>query len=222
MNQELQFENMNLYTLVLGPVRTNCYVLLNTKTKEAVIVDPADRAGDITGFLKEKGVTLQAILLTHGHFDHIMGAAALAQEHHVKIYANLKEKELLARSDMNYSDTLGLEYGMEPDEFFTDGTVFQFAGFSIQTIDTPGHTAGGTCFYLKEQNILFSGDTLFRDTIGRTDLPTGSFSTLLSSVKGKLMQLPDEVQVFPGHGAVTSIGYERVNNEYLNEEKLWE
>ncbi|ROR25266.1 glyoxylase-like metal-dependent hydrolase (beta-lactamase superfamily II) [Mobilisporobacter senegalensis] len=222
MKEDSIIGNLHIHICILGSVRTNCYILCNKLTNEAIVIDPADQANVIIDYINNQNLLLKGVLLTHGHFDHILAAAAIAREYGVKIYANENERELLADSHMNFSKTAGCDYGMEPDEVLKDGQVLNLAGFKIKVIHTPGHTIGSSCYYLENEKVLFSGDTLFRETVGRTDLPTGNFSAIISSVKEILMLLEDEVLVYPGHGESTTIGYERENNEYLNVDRFWE
>lgn len=220
MKEDSMIGNLHIHICILGSVRTNCYILRNIVSNEAIVIDPADQASVIIDYINKEKLSLKGILLTHGHFDHILAAVQVANEYRVKIYANKDEKELLSDSYMNFSKTAGFDYGIELDESLEDGQVLNFAGFKIKAIHTPGHTIGGNCYYFEKEKVLFSGDTLFRDTVGRTDLPTGNFSEIISSLKDKLMLLEDEVLVYPGHGESTMIGYERENNEYLNTERF--
>lgn len=220
MREDIMTGNLCIHTLVLGLVQTNCYILFHKETKEAIVIDPADKPELIGEYINDKNLSLQGILLTHGHFDHILGAEKLAGESGVKIYANKNEKKLLADSYMNHSKTIGRDYTLQLKDTLEDGQILNMAGFTIQVIYTPGHTIGGTCYYLDNEKVLFSGDTLFRETVGRTDLPTGDFPALISSIKEKLMVLDSEVLVYPGHGEPTSIGYEREFNEYLYADRI--
>lgn len=199
--------------LVLGFVQTNSYIIGNTQTNQAIVIDPADRADLIIEELKKEDLTLAGILLTHGHFDHMLAARELATACEVKIYAHEAEEELLKTPELNLSvNFMGQQVGINADEYLVDGQEITLAGFHIRVIHTPGHTAGGCCYLLTDCNILVSGDTLFHGTVGRTDFPTGSFGTLMRSVKEKLFVLPDETKVLPGHEGTTTIGYEKLHN----------
>ena len=156
-----------------------------------------------------------AILLTHGHFDHI-GAANEVREHYgIKIYASCDEEKLLASPARNLSNAYGMSLKVTADVLHNDGDILELAGLKIKAIHTPGHTAGGTCYYFPYQNVVFSGDTLFCTSVGRTDFPKGSAAQIIRSIKEKLLPLPDETTVYTGHNDITTIGAERMYNPYL-------
>ena len=164
--------------------------------------------------LSEKGFTVEVILLTHGHFDHIGGAAELKKASGAKVYALTEEKKICRTPELNLSAQMPPVVTIEADEWLTDGQTVETAGISFQVIATPGHTVGGCCYYCKEGGFLFSGDTLFEESVGRTDFPTGSMSSLVRSVKEKLFVLPEDTNVYPGHGDITTIGREKQYNPY--------
>lgn len=199
---------------VLGMIGTNCYLVKNEDVKQAVLIDPADDAYMIQNMITMSGCELKAVLLTHGHFDHMTAAKAVCVKNHVNLYANEAEREMLADPQMNLSINYQEGVSIEADCWLKDGEQLHIAGMDISVIHTPGHTSGGTCYYFKEAGFLFSGDTLFMASVGRTDFPTGSMSQIVRSVKEKLMILTDDTKVFPGHGESTSIGYERKFNPY--------
>lgn len=215
-------DNLRMHNIVLGMVDTNCYIIVNENTKEGFIVDPADSADQIIAYIEKEHIVLKGILLTHGHFDHILAAAELSSYYRIPTYANKEEKELIATSSLNLSYSRGLDYGIEIQQLLEDGEIISLADFMIKAIHTPGHTRGGNCYYIEDKKLLLSGDTLFRETVGRTDLPTGNYATIIQSLREKLMLLEDDTLVCPGHGPYTSIGYERDNNPYVKEEGMWE
>lgn len=200
---------------ILGMVGTNCYLLCNTDTKECVLIDPADRADAISDMITESGCELKGILLTHGHFDHIMAADDVREKYGVKVYASCDEKNTLAMPHINLGEEYGMNLSLQADVWHNDKDILELAGFDIEALHTPGHTEGGTCYYIKNIGVLFSGDTLFCGSVGRTDFPGGSMSEIVRSIKDKIMALPDDTKVYPGHGEGTSVGYERVNNPFL-------
>ena len=200
---------------ILGMVGTNCYLLCNMDIKECVLIDPADSQDEISRMIDESGCSLKGILLTHGHFDHIMAADAIRDKYGVKVYASCDEKNTLEQPHINLGEAYGLKLSVKADVWHKDGEILKLAGFDIEALHTPGHTEGGSCYYVREIGVLFSGDTLFCGSVGRTDFPGGSMSEIVRSIKEKVMVLPDDTKVYPGHGEGTSVGYERVNNPFL-------
>lgn len=218
---EEQMDKLKIDKMILGMCATNCYFIHressenkdNKEKKEVVFIDPAEQGDKIYEVLNENGYEVKAIILTHGHFDHIMGVKALKEKSGAKVYAPRDEIELLEDADKNISSKWASAYTMKADEYFKDGDILNLIdGISCKVISTPGHTIGSVSFYFEEDGILFSGDTLFCESVGRTDFPTGSMSQLARSVKDKLFVLPDDVKVYPGHGPQTTIGYEKENN----------
>ena len=200
---------------VLGMVATNCYLLCNTDTKECVLIDPADNAGKISEMIEQSGCMLKGILLTHGHFDHIMAADEVRDKYNVKVYASAEEKNTLSTPHINLGEAYGMNLSVKADVWHNDGDILKLAGFDIKAIHTPGHTEGGCCYYIGEEHVLFSGDTLFHNSIGRTDLPTGSGSELVRSVREKLLVLPEDTRVYPGHMEETTISHEKKYNPFI-------
>lgn len=207
--------NLEIKTLVVGMIRTNCYVIENTSLKEAVIIDPADESSRIISYLQDNDLVCKAILLTHGHFDHIMAAEDIVEFSGAKIYIHEEEASLVMDPEKNASLYFRRNYSLTPDIRMKDSQILQLAGFEIKVIHTPGHTAGGVCYHMPLYNILFSGDTLFHTSIGRFDFPTGNKTQLITSINTRLLTLKDETIVYPGHGQSTSIGFEKENNHYL-------
>ncbi len=206
---------MKIEQYCVGQVQTNCYFAINEDTKETLIVDPGDSAPLLAGKIKDQGLKPQAVLLTHGHFDHAMAAEELAGMFGIKVYAHEREKETLEQPGINVSSMIGRRDSYHADVFVKDGEKLQLAGMELKVLHTPGHTEGGCCYYIEKEQVLFSGDTLFCQSVGRTDFPRGSMSQLVRSIKEKLLPLPDEVKVYPGHMGPTTIGMERVGNPFI-------
>lgn len=215
MENNLEGNGLHIQPLVVGMVQTNAYVISNENTKKAIVLDPGDDAERILSHLKSKGLELEAILLTHAHFDHILGVNDILNNKKVPVYAYEPEQELLEDVSLNCSTMIGNPTTISDVTYWKDQTSFEAIGYSIKVIGTPGHTKGSCCFYFKENDVLFSGDTLFMESVGRTDLPTGNSTRIMESVKG-LMDLPDDTIVYPGHGPATSISYERTHNPFVN------
>ncbi len=200
---------------VVGPVQTNCYFAINEKSNEVLIIDPGAGAAKLAEKIREQKLTPVAILLTHGHFDHAGASEELAEEFGIEIYAEEHEKETLDDPALNLSGWEGAQRTYHADHFLKDGQEIDLAGFHIRVFHTPGHTVGGACYYFSYQNAVFSGDTLFAQSVGRTDFPRGSAAAIIRSIEEKLMPLPDETTVYTGHNEITTIGTERMYNPYL-------
>ena len=213
---------MRVFNYVLGMIETNCYLIVNELSNQVIIVDPAEQAVRIQEKITEKQLDPVAILLTHGHFDHIMAATDLAREYDIPIYASEAEVELLQSPKLNLSVTVNHNYALTPDVEIKDNDSLELANMKIKVLHTPGHTAGGVCYYFPESEVLFSGDTLFSESVGRTDLPTGNSEVLLESIRTKLIVLSDDVKVYPGHGPSTTIAHEKTHNPYLYDENFWD
>ncbi len=211
-----KMENLEVERILAGAMRTNCYIVSDKVTKEALIIDPADEADKIKNSLLRGEKRPIAILLTHGHFDHIKAAKELKKEYDIKIYCMEEERKVLENPEYNLSSLFGTGFQVSADSFLKDGEQMQIGPFFITVIHTPGHTVGSACYYItkedKTEGILMSGDTLFHESVGRTDFPTGSASSLVHSVKEKLFCLDDSTPVYPGHDSFTTIGYEKQNN----------
>ena len=207
---------MELKRLVLGLVRTNCYIVYTEDTKKAVIIDPAADSRRITEEIEALGVTPEAVLLTHGHFDHMLAADSLRNGYHIPVCVLKEDAELVKVPTLNCSEQfLHMSYGISADEELTDGQVLKYLDGALRVIATPGHTEGSCCYYAETENILFSGDTLFQGSVGRTDLPTGRASQISLSIREKLFVLPEHTLVLSGHGEQTTIGEEKQYNPYV-------
>lgn len=197
---------------VIGSVQTNVYFVYDEVNKKALVFDPAGDGKGIYNKLKDAGIDVAAILLTHGHFDHIFGVKDLKEAAGVKVYASEDEDELLKTPSINCSEMVGRPCSITADVLLKDNEELDIDGIKFKVLFTPGHTEGSCCYYFEEDGILISGDTLFFCSCGRTDLPTGSGAKISRSLRDVLMKLPDDVQVYPGHGDSTTIGFERENN----------
>ncbi|MEE3392191.1 MAG: MBL fold metallo-hydrolase [Lachnospiraceae bacterium] len=210
-------DTYRLLFTVVGPIATNCYFLTHeaSDSDNTIIVDPGFDADTIIEFVLKHGLKPAAVLITHGHADHISAANEVKEYFNIDIYAPEAESKTLSSVDLNMSDLLFHEpVSVTADHWLKDREDTVICGFKIHCIHTPGHTPGGMCYYLPEEKILFSGDTLFRGSCGRTDFINGSTSDIIDSLKDKLFKLPTDTKVYPGHGMPTDIGFEKEYNVY--------
>lgn len=208
--------DLEIFQKTLGQLGTNCYIMVNHDTNACVVFDPADEAMVLKEIFDHPEFQLQAIFLTHGHIDHIGAAKALKDMYNVPIYASKEENDqILTKVGANLSAMFGNPMTLEADELLQDGQKVEIIGTTLTCILTPGHTAGGMCFYCEEMKSVIAGDTLFCESVGRTDFPTGSGSVLERSIREKLFTLPEDTKVFPGHMNMTTIGWEKENNPYF-------
>lgn len=200
--------------LVVGSYGTNCYILYRDGSNEVIFIDPAQHGEMIYQKLQQKGMVVKGILLTHAHFDHIGGASALRQLSGAKIYALDEEQDLCESTSLNISEWAGAPCTVKPNGYLKDGEEITIADVTCKVIATPGHTKGSCCYYVEEAGILVCGDTIFEESVGRTDFPTGSSSTLVRSIKDKIFTLPDETVLYPGHGDSTTVEHEKKYNPF--------
>lgn len=208
---------MILIRLVVGPLQVNCFIVADEKTKDAVVIDPGDDAGDILRVIKEKGLKVRYIVNTHGHFDHIGANKAIKDATGAEIVLHEADAPLMEAAPRQ-SVAFGMNSISSPpaDRYVRHGDVVAAGEVSLRVLHTPGHTPGGIS--LLEQGMVFTGDALFAGSIGRTDFPGGDLMTLITAIKENLMSLPDDTRVFSGHGPASTIGDERRENPFLNEE----
>ena len=211
-------KKLELQKCIVGSVYTNCYFLKNKENGELLIVDPGDEAKRIKKFIEDQELHPVAILLTHGHFDHVMAVDSVRAAYRIPVYAAEAEKETMHDASINLSINMGgAMLSIEADHWLKDGETITLLDQEVRCILTPGHTVGGMCFYFPKAGMLFSGDTLFQESVGRTDFPGGSMSEIVRSIREKLFVLPDAVQVYPGHGLMTSIKNEKMFNPFAVE-----
>ena len=209
---------MRIDRLVLGEFETNCYVVRTDGSAADCLV--VDTGLDVTGlldFLRRNKLNPVALILTHGHIDHIAGVNALHSRFpDIKIYIHKLDADLLSDAVGNLSFMTGCSFtAAQPVSCVEEGDIIDLAGIKLQVIHTPGHTQGGICLYAKEDGVVFVGDTLFAGSVGRTDFPTGNTRQLIQGIKDKLLILPADTKVYPGHGPVTTIGQEKAHNPFF-------
>jgi glyoxylase-like metal-dependent hydrolase (beta-lactamase superfamily II) len=204
---------MILEKKIAGILGVNCYIIGDEVTRKGAVIDPGGSIEDILKSIRENELSIEYIILTHSHGDHIGAVPQLKHITKAKIIAHIDEKELLNDKDKNLTSNLGCGIvEIDADEYVKDGQNIKLGNLSLEIIHTPGHTPGGMC--IKVDNVMFSGDTLFSGSIGRTDLFGGDYSDIQNSLN-KLSKLDDEITVFPGHGPATRLGIEKVTNPYM-------
>jgi hydroxyacylglutathione hydrolase len=200
----------------VGPLQCNCSILGDETSHEAIVVDPGDDIARIMALLARHNLTVKQIVITHAHIDHIAGAHRLKQLTGAPVLYNQNDIPLVKMMDVQ-AGWLGMATPAvpDPDDTLEDGKLISIAGLSGSILHTPGHTEGSVCLYIPDETLLIAGDTLFAGSVGRTDLPGGNTQKLLTSIHERLLTLPDEINVIPGHGLRTSIGAERASNPFL-------
>lgn len=209
---------MKIDRLILGEFQTNCYVVrADESASDCLVVDSGLDARDLIGFLKQHQLTPLAVVLTHGHVDHIVGTAALRQNFpQIRVYIHKLDAPMLIDAQANLSAFAGLAFTTEPaDILLVEGDIIEQAGITLKVFHTPGHTPGGICLYAEQEGLVFVGDTLFADSVGRTDFPGGDMDQLIEGIRTKLLILPDATAIYPGHGMRTTIGREKRSNPYI-------
>jgi len=209
---------MKIDRLILGAFETNCYILRESEAaKDCLIVDTGLEAGELVNFLQRHKLNPMAVILTHGHIDHVAGVALLRESFpEIKVYIHKLDADMLTGIKDNLSALAGHTFRIEPaDGFIEEGDKIEYANIKLGILHTPGHTPGGISLYSKQDGLVFVGDTLFAGSVGRTDFPDASFTQLKKSIKEKLFTLPDETVCYPGHGPSTTIAHEKANNPFL-------
>lgn len=207
---------MQIRSMPSGELGVNTYLAVDEATKKGFIVDPGGYNPALTAAVNAENIDIQYIILTHGHSDHICGVNEHIKDFPgVKVVAYADELTMLKDPAMNMSVYFGMNYTVEPDILINDNDILQVGNLELQFIHTPGHTVGGMCIYVKSENVLFSGDTLFQQSVGRTDFPGGSFEQIVNSIRNRLFVLPEETKVFPGHMGPTNIGFEKRSNPFV-------
>jgi len=199
----------------VGSFAANCYLVSCQETKEAVLIDPGAEAKKILQIVKEAGVTVKYVLNTHGHIDHMGADAEVSQALGAPLYIHEGDKALIENPRDDLAAYQGVAKPAKADGFLRDGEIISFGKAQLKVLATPGHSPGSVCFYNEKEKVLFSGDTLFAGSIGRTDFPGGSFPQIISSIKEKLLVLPEDTVVLPGHGPATTIAAEKQYNPFL-------
>lgn len=205
-----------MITIAVGQLEVNCYVVWDKVTKEAFVIDPGADHSEILDAVKEHALTVNYVVNTHGHFDHVGSDAEVSKALGAKLVIHENDAPLLADAH-DHGATWGIKISRQPtaDIYMKDGDELQAGSIRLKVLHTPGHTPGGVCLFEKNEGMLFTGDTLFAGSIGRTDFPGGSFEEIMSSINEKILPLGDNIKVYPGHGPSSTIGKEKKTNPYL-------
>jgi len=209
---------MTIKTFNKNSMGQNNYLCWCEKSGEGVLIDAGCSGLDekaIMAAVNAHNITVKGILLTHGHYDHITAVDSIKSLTGAEVYSHVSEKQILADPNFNLSCRTAKDIVVVPDKFFNDSDIFEFGECALKVIHTPGHTPGGVCYYSAENEALFAGDTLFKGSVGRADLPMGDFAKLKRNITAKLLSLPEETIVYAGHGETTTIGREKKFNPYV-------
>ena len=209
---------MILEMLTVGPFQENCYVIGDEETGEGALIDPGDEATRIALAVEQSGLDIGQIIITHAHIDHVGAVAALVDEYACPVLMHAEAEPMLGQLPTQ-AMMMGLRFGKVPavDRHIDDQELLEVGGLGLRSLYTPGHAPGHLAFYLESEGLVFAGDALFAGSVGRTDLFGGDMGLLMRSINERLMTLPDETRVLPGHGPETTIGAERANNPFLRE-----
>jgi len=203
--------------IVVGVFQENCWVIGSRQTSEAICIDPGDQPDEVLALARDMGVTIKLIANSHAHVDHILGVAGVHRETNANFLLHEDDLDLLHTGWQSSAEKFGFDVNDPPPDpaaFIADGDIVEVAGLRLRAITTPGHTPGSVSYYADE-GLLFSGDTLFRESIGRTDFPGGNLDQEMASICDKLLSLPDNTTVLPGHMQQTTIGFEREHNPFV-------
>lgn len=208
---------LDIITMVLGPVQTNTYLVADTETKEAAVIDPAWDGHVILKAANQRGWQISQIWITHAHFDHVGGIKDLTSASNPTMTVALHPDDLEMWRRGGGASFLGfhLDFGPEPSIKFQHGQILYLGNYEVEVRHVPGHSRGHTAFYCAQAGIMFCGDLIFQAAIGRVDLPGGDYDTLIHSIQTQVFSLPDETRLLPGHGPETTVGFEKLNNPFL-------